>query len=169
MLETERLLLRKLKHSDIDDIFAMRRDTEIMRFIREPQIKRAESLKWINMISSFWESENIGYCAVIEKESNKLVGWCGLWHLSGTDEIEVGYAIARNYWGKGYATEAAERCLQYGFKDLGLKKIAAVAFPENNASLKVMKKLRMKFVQTGIFYEKELVQYAITKEEYDGN
>ncbi|MEZ5345575.1 MAG: GNAT family N-acetyltransferase [Pyrinomonadaceae bacterium] len=166
MFETERLILRKLKSSDLNEIFAMRKDPLIMRYIRGPQTDLDSSIKWIEMMTEKWDKEKIGFCGVIEKETGNFVGWCGLWNLGGTDDIEVGYAIAKHRWGKGYATEAAARCLEYGFNDLSLPKIVAVAFPENIGSQNVMKKIGMKYIQTGIFYEKELVQFGISAEEY---
>lgn len=169
MLETERLILRKLKKSDVDEIFKMRSDAELMRYIREPQTERRESFTWIRMISEKWDTEKIGFCGLIEKETQKFVGWCGLWRLKETDEIEVGYAVQKDFWGKGFATEAAQKFLEYGFKELNLERIVAVAYPENEASQNVMKRLGMNFVKVGRFYEKELVQYAITKDEFDRN
>lgn len=167
MFETNRLILRKLKGSDLDDIFKMRKDPEVMRFIREPQTDIGSSVKWIDMMIDKWDDHKIGFCAVVEKETEAFVGWCGLWELKETDEIEVGYAIAPGHWGKGYATEAAHRCLQYGFDDVGLDRIVAVARPENEASQNVMKKIGMTYVRKGIFYEKELVQFAVTKAEFE--
>lgn len=169
MLETERLILRKLKKSDVDDIFKMRSDADLMRYIREPQTERRESFEWIRMISGRWDAEKLGFCGVIEKETGEFVGWCGLWRLKETNEIEVGYAIQKDYWGKGYATEAAQKFLEYGFEELELNRIVAVAYPENEASQNVMKRLGMNFVKVGRFYEKQLVQYAITKQEFYGN
>lgn len=169
MFETERLILRKLKNSDTTAIFEMRKDPDIMRYISEPQTDLESSVNWIIKMSEKWDKERIGFSAVVVKETKEFIGWCGLWTLKETDEIEVGYAIAKKFWGKGYATEAAERCLQYGFGELKLDKIVALAYPENKASQQVMKKLGMEYIRTGIFYEKELVQFAITKEEYAGN
>ncbi len=166
MFETERLFLRKLLESDLDDIFAMRKDPLVMRFIREPQTDIKSSAKWIEMMRGKWDEKKIGFFAVEEKATGNFVGWCGLWELPGTNEIEVGYAIAPNFWGKGYATEAAKRFLEYGFEELELKKIVAVAFPKNKASQNVMKKLGMNYVGEGIFYDKELVQYAISKDKF---
>src|SRR5882757_6905438 len=114
MFETERLLLRKFNENDIDAIFELRRDPEMMRFIREPQKKREESENWVRLVSSRWDKEKIGFCAVIDKASTQLIGWCGLWRLLETNEIEVGYAIAKNVWTKGYASEAAQVLLTYG-------------------------------------------------------
>ena len=70
MLETERLILRPMTENDVDAVFALRKDAEIMRFIREPQKSRAEAANWVKLVSSRWESEKIGFCAVIEKESS---------------------------------------------------------------------------------------------------
>ena len=169
MFETERLILRKLNDTDLDDIFEMRKDPKVMRFIRGPQTEIETSARWIEMMTERWDDEKLGFCGLVEKESGSFVGWCGLWDLKETNEIEVGYAIATGHWGKGFATEAADRCLKYGFEELALDRIVAVAFPKNEASQNVMKKIGMEYVQTGIFYGKRLVQYAITNVEFHRN
>lgn len=166
MLETERLVLRRFTANDADAIFSMRRDADIMRFIREPQ-SREETVNWLKLVSSHWEDEKIGFCAVVEKSSDKIIGWCGLWRLKETSEPEVGYAIAKEFWGKGYATEAARRFLEYGFNELNFNEIVAVARPENIASRRVMEKLGMRYDYTGEFYEKRLVHYSIKKEKFN--
>lgn len=167
MIETERLILRPMTENDIDAVFALRKDAEIMRFIREPQKSREEAASWIKLISSRWESEKIGFCAVIEKESDAFVGWCGLWVLKESGEIEVGYAISQNFQRKGYATEAAEACLVYGFGRLNLPKIVAVARPENSASRRVMEKLGMRYDGLGKFYGVQLAHYSIRKNDWE--
>ncbi len=167
MLETERLRIRKFCDADVDAIFGMRSDPEVMRFISQPQKEREASAAWMKMISSLVDSEGIGYFALEEKETGELAGWCGLWRVPETDEIEVGYAIARSKWRLGYATEAAREVVRYGFTKVGLGRIVAVAFPENEASIRVMRKLGMTYVTTGVFYGKQLVQYAVKREEWD--
>lgn len=165
MFETERLILRVLTENDVERIFALRGDAEMMRFIREPQ-NRAESENWIKLISSRWETDKIGFCGIVEKSSNELIGWCGLWLLEESGEIETGYAIEKKFWGKGFAVEAAERILQYGFDELKLEKIVAVARPENNRSRRVMEKLGMKYDGIGRFYKSDLVHYTIKRDDY---
>lgn len=166
MLETERLIIRPFTEDDIDDVFEMRSDPDLMRYIRAPQIERHQAQEWIKLITSRWEEDGIGFCALIGRENEEFVGWCGLWILKETNEIEIGYAIKRDLWGKGYATESARRILKYAFEDLGLSRVVGVAFPENSGSIGVMKKLGMKYVGIGSFYDGQLVQYAITSEEY---
>jgi ribosomal-protein-alanine N-acetyltransferase len=165
MLETERLSLRRFTETDVDAVFAMRSDAEMMRFIRAPQ-NRQETVNWLKLISSLWETDKIGFCAVIEKASGSLIGWCGLWRLKETGETEVGYAIAPRFWGKGLASEAAKAFLNYGFITLKLDRIVAVADPENSGSRRVMEKLGMRFDYVGEFYGRDLVHYSIKKEKF---
>lgn len=165
MLKTERLILRPLEKKDVDAVYAMRSDAELMRFIREPQ-SRAEAASWIELVSSRWKAENIGFCALIERHSDKFAGWCGLWKLKETGEIEIGYAVAREFWSKGFATEASIGLLNYAFEKLSCEKIVAVAQPENAASRRVMEKLGMQYDYTGEFYGRDLVHYSITEEKF---
>lgn len=167
MLETERLILRPLDEIDAGEIFAMRSDADVMRFIRETQKNRSESVDWIKLVSSRWQSERTGFCAMIKKRGGAFVGWCGVWRLDETGETEIGYAVAKDFWGKGFASEAARRFLQYAFAELDAEKVVAVARPENAASLRVMEKIGMSFVKNGKFYNQNLTQYAITRREFE--
>lgn len=166
MLETERLILRSLESGDAGEIYAMRSDADVMRFIREPQKNIGESLDWIRLVSSRWQSEQTGFCAMIERRSGAFVGWCGVWRLEETGETEIGYAVAKKFWGKGFAAEAARQFLRYAFAELDAEKVVAVARPENAASIRVMEKIGMSFVRTGKFYNQTLAQYAIARGEF---
>lgn len=166
MLETARLFLRPFNKNDIEPVFAMRSDPDVMRFIREPQTDPSEAESWIDLVSSRWPDEKIGFCAVIEKSSARFVGWCGLWRLKETNEVEIGYALIKDFRGLGYAAEAAEAVLKYGFETLKLKEIVAVARPENRASWRVMERLGMTYDYTGRFYDRDLVHYSIAREEF---
>lgn len=166
MLETKRLTIRRFEDSDVDGVHSMRSDPEVMRYIREVLTEKEESRKWMTAISSRWESDGIGYCALVERSSGEYSGWCGLWQVPETGEIEVGYAISKDKWGKGFATEAADVFLDYGFRKLGLDHIVALAFPENAPSINVMKKLGMRFVTVGEFYGKQLVKYSVAADEW---
>lgn len=166
MLETERLLIRKFEDSDVDGVHLMRSDPAVMKYIRETLKERSESASWMKAISARWESDGIGYCGLVEKTTGEFAGWCGLWQVPETGEIEVGYAIARSNWGTGYATEAAEAVVGHGFSALGLDHIVALAYPENAASINVMGKLGMTYVETGTFYGKRLVKYSVSAAEW---
>lgn len=169
MFETERLFLRPLTKNDVEAVFKMRSDKNVMRFIRPLQTECKEAENWINLVSSLWKSDKIGFCAVIEKQTQKFIGWCGLWRLKESGEIEVGYALSPEFQQKGYATEAAKAFLDYGFDELNLEKIVAVARPENDRSRRVMERLGMKYDGIGKFYGLDLAHYSITKDDYFRN
>lgn len=155
-----------MNENDADAVFAMYSDKDVMRFIRAPRKTLKEAQSWIKLVSGRWESEKIGFCAVIEKKSNRFVGWCGLWRLPETQEIEIGYALFKEFWGRGYAVEASKSFIRYGFEELRLEKIVAVTSPENRNSRRVMEKLGMTFDYVGKFYGRDLVHYSIRKKDY---
>ena len=101
---------------------------------------------------------------VVHKQSNKLIGWCGLSYLD--EDVEIGYGIAKPYWGQRFASEAAAASIKYGFEELKLDRIVAVAWPDNIISRRVMDGLGMKYVKMAHYYHAEVVYYAISREEY---
>ncbi len=88
-----------------------------------------------------------GYCLwkLLPGDGAELIGFCGLQPLPETDEIEIGWWLARAWWGRGLATEAARAALRDGFERAGLRRIVAIAQPANTASINVMRKLGMRF------------------------
>src|SRR5712692_1765909 len=87
--------------------------------------------------------------------------------LDGTSEVEVGYRLAKRFWGMGLASEAAQASLRFGFQELALDRIVAVVHPENVASQRVLEKIGLKYVKDARFYNKDLKHYAITRDEYE--
>jgi ribosomal-protein-alanine N-acetyltransferase len=88
-----------------------------------------------------------GFCLwkLVPKEGGGLIGFCGLQPLPEIDEIEIGWWLARTWWGRGLATEAARVALRDGFARVGLPRIVAIAQPANTASIGIMLKLGMRF------------------------
>jgi ribosomal-protein-alanine N-acetyltransferase len=119
----------------------------------------------LNKILRHWEQHGFGPWALIDKEGGQLIGWCGLRYLDDTD-VEIAYGIVKAYWGKGLASEAARATIKYGFEQLGLPRIVAVASPDNIRSLRVLEKLGMKYVKAARFYNADVLYYAISREEY---
>jgi hypothetical protein len=107
--------------------------------------------------------------AVIEKTSNELIGYCGLFYypdVCGQPENEIGYRLARPSWGRGYATEAARAVRDYSFGVLGLLRLIAMIDPQNVASLRVAEKLGMHYENDMMFegYTHPDEVYAINRE-----
>ena len=113
-----------------------------------------------------YEKNGFGRWAVIKKASESFIGWCGL-KLNEQNLIDIGFRFFRREWNKGYATEAAKACLEYGFKELNLKEIIGRVAQENNGSIKVLEKLSMEYWKNdsckGI---ENSLYYKISKEQY---
>ena len=164
MIETERLVLREFTLDDLERLVELRSDPVVMRYIGEQTRERIEER--LRYYISLYQSHGIGMWAVVHKEEGVLIGWCGLLFLDGTTEVEVGYGVAREFWGRGLMTEAARASLRYGFERVGLERIVAVAMPENAPSRRIMEKLGMRYEKNGHFYNHELVYYAINRESF---
>lgn len=152
ILETNRLLLRTFTIADADLILQLNLNPEVTRYTGDPMkdIKHAKEVLE-KVILPQYALYNHGRWAVIVKGApgqgyNEFIGWCGLKARPERNEIDLGYRFMKNAWGKGYATEAAFACLQYGFKELGLKRIIGRAMPENIASIRVLEKCGMLYV-----------------------
>lgn len=84
------------------------------------------------------------------KSDSSFIGWCGLHFLPVTNETEVGYLLGESWWGKGYATETATASLQYAYKQLNMMQIIALVHSDNKASIRVIEKLGMDFINAAI-------------------
>lgn len=167
MIETLRLILRPFSPDDLDEFAAINADPEAMRYIGngKPQSREQTQIR-LNGILNHYQQHGFGLFAMVDKTSGEFVGFCGLQHLDNTSEIEVGYRLARRFWGRGLATEAARACLQYGFEQLGLERIVAVVQPANAPSKSVAAKIGMKYIKNAHFYNTDVEYYAITRDEF---
>ena len=166
-VETARLYLRRFDSGDLDAFAVLNGDADVVRYIGDgkPQTRSQTQMR-LNAVLDHWEQHGFGLCAVIAKAGGAFIGFCGLQYLDGTSEIEVGYRLAKRFWGKGLATEAASASLKYGFDELGLDRIVAVVHPENVASQMVIQKIGLQYEKDAQFYGSELEYYAITRAEF---
>ena len=146
ILETPRLLLRRQIPEDLDALWALYCNPEIIKYI--PDAPRSyqeakEELEWF--MNGHPKYPELGLWATIHKETGKFIGRCGLlpWTIEGQAEIEVAYTLAQEFWGQGLATEAAQGILQYGFEQLHLKRLICLIDPGNMASRRVAEKIGM--------------------------
>ncbi|MFT5336877.1 MAG: ribosomal-protein-alanine N-acetyltransferase [Luteibaculaceae bacterium] len=146
MIETERLLLREITLDDKDALFKLHSDPDVQMYTGEPVVESmAEMEKAIRARITRYEQYGYGRWATFLKEGNQFVGWAGLAYLPEFDEIDLGFRFLPEFWGMGIATEASKAILNYGFDTLHLKRIIAIAMPENKASIRVMEKVGMEF------------------------
>jgi ribosomal-protein-alanine N-acetyltransferase len=167
MIETERLFFRPFTLDDLPMLIEQRSDPDMNRYLGGPRRQNPEALAVrIRFYISCYDSHGFGMCPMIWKETGEMIGAAGLQPLEDTGEIEVGYSVVREFWGRGIATEAARGWMKSGFHNFGLERIVAVAVVENAASQHVMKKLGMTYEKTETHYEEECAFYAISKSEF---
>ena len=109
---------------------------------------RDAAVRELGSVIEHWGRHGYGRWAVVDKEDDRMIVWCGLGFLPEIDETEVAYLLDKDYWNRGYATEAARISLVYGFEEAGLDSIIALSFPENAASRRVMEKIGMAYEKT---------------------
>jgi [ribosomal protein S5]-alanine N-acetyltransferase len=150
ILETERLYLRELTLNDVDAMLSIWSDAETMLYFPNP-LDREMLIALMERQLKSYAQNGYGLWAMILKSEEKLIGDCGIMQqaVDGAMELEVGYHVNRNYWGKGYAPEAARACFEYGFTKLNRSRMISMIRPENNPSRRVAEK-------NGLQIEKEI-------------
>jgi len=168
ILETKRLLLRHQVISDLDDLWALYCDPEIIKYIPDAPRSREEAqeeLEW--HMHGHPKYPDLGLWATIHKETGKFIGRCGLlpWEIDGQKEVEVAYTLARAYQGQGLGTEAGQAILQYGFETLNLSRLICLIDADNIASQKVAEKIGMKFEKESRDEMGPFLVYAVRRKQ----
>ena len=140
-LETDRLLLRQWRLEDFETYEKMCAEEEIMRYIGGKTLNSHRSLAAHGLPVGHWELLGYGHFAVEEKASGKFAGRIGFLNPAGWPGFEIGWTLAREFWGKGYAIEGARRALAYAFKELDQPHVISLIHPENKASMRVAERL----------------------------
>ena len=142
-VETERLVLREWRSTDLDAFAGMSADADVMRFLGGVH-SRAESWRRMALHSGHWALRGYGNWAVERKADAELAGRVGLWNPEGWPGLEVGWKLARHAWGQGYATEAASAAIEWAWTVLHAPRLIAIIDPENLASVHVAERLGMR-------------------------
>lgn len=172
ILETKRLILRRLIMDDLNSLFALYSEPEIRRYFPEGVLnyeETKEELEWF--LNGHPEHPELGLWATIHKETGKFIGRCGLlpWTIEGQNEVEIAYLLDKSFWKQGLATEAAKGILQYGLEQLHLSRLICMIDPENTASQRVAKRIGMTFEKKVDEYEGDNLPffiYSINKHDY---
>lgn len=146
-IETEHLCLRKLEEADLADLFAYASDPEVAKYVTWPVHKSVnDSKQYLKFILKQYDLGQIAPWGITLKHSNTLIGTIDFvsWNTAH-HSAEIGYALARQYWGRGIVTEAAKALVDFGFKQMALQRIQARCYVENIGSARVMKKIGMQF------------------------
>jgi len=142
MIRTERLLLRRWQESDREPFAAMNDDPAVVEHLQGP-MSRERSDDFVDRIEGHWDEHGWGLWAVEVPNVAAFIGYVGLWPAGYVAEgmVEVGWRLAREHWGHGYATEAAREALRFGFEEVGLEEIVSFTVPQNERSWRVMERI----------------------------
>src|SRR5256885_15328882 len=147
-LESERLVLRPLGEKDLDAYAAMTADPGVMRYIGEGKtLTRDESWRSIAMLLGHWQLRGFGMWAVTLRGDDRMMGRTGFWQPEGWPGFEIGWLLAPEAQGKGYATESARCALRHAHDVLGKREVISVIYPDNAPSIRVAERIGERFVR----------------------
>jgi RimJ/RimL family protein N-acetyltransferase len=158
VLETPRLVMRRLTSAYLADMLALYADPDVGRFLKP--LDEAGHLRRFEEAARMWAARGYGRVAVVEKASGRFVGRSGLQYWPQFDEVEVTWALRRDAWGQGLATEAGRAWLRWGLEHLGVPYITAMIAPDNTGSRSVAERLGMSVLRTDTQHDREVLVYA---------
>ncbi|HVT85803.1 MAG TPA: GNAT family N-acetyltransferase [Chitinophagaceae bacterium] len=167
VFETERLIVRHYTEDDKDNFFLINGDEEIMRYIRKPKTREECDQFLDGILAGYTGATEQGRWAAEEKYTGKFVGSFVIIPIPEQPEkIQLGYALLKDHWGKGYATELTKAGLHFAFDQLGLEIIYGVTEVPNVSSQKVLLKSGFKEASTFVENEKALLLFSINKTDW---
>jgi RimJ/RimL family protein N-acetyltransferase len=166
ILETEHLLFRPLKLSDLDDLTTLYTDPEVMRFLGGPRNK-AEVERILNAYIREYEIYGHSFFATLQKSDQRFIGQCGLLNqeVEGQPEIELAYVLAPLYWQRGLALEGTQALKVYGLQQLGFPRLVSLIPPDNSASIHIAEKIGMQYERDVYQWGQHFRLYAVNQTE----
>jgi [ribosomal protein S5]-alanine N-acetyltransferase len=146
IFETERLLIRRYTTADAEAFYRINNDAEVMRYIRAPKNREEAAAFLMENLAMYEAHPHMGRWAMVDKTTHHFIGMFAVIPIDNTPEIQVGYALLPEHWGKGYATESLQAGTQYVFEVMKLPLVYAITEAANIASQKVL--LRCGFNRT---------------------
>jgi len=145
-LESKNLTYREFKEQDFNNIFKIRSNKDVMKYMdTEPHKTVKDSKKLITKIKKSFENKKGINWVIEEKLSNKFIGYFGFWRIVTEHcRAEIGYALNPDFWGKGHMTETLNKFIEFGFNQLKLHSIEANVNPKNKSSIRLLKKTGFK-------------------------
>ena len=158
LLQTDRLALRRFAGGDAENLYRLDSDPRVMRYIGDGSVgTRATVAAALARSVRYYERyPGLGVWPAEERTTARFIGWFCLKYVPKTVEVEVGYRLLPEAWGRGYATEGARALVARGFDALGLYRIIGLTHPENLASQRVLQKAGLRDAGWGRYYERDL-------------
>ena len=163
-IQTFHLILRSLQSNDAKVMYQIYQTEGVLRYFPNPSPPSLEKVeRFITGQQAHWEKYSYGNWGIVPKDKSETIGWAGLQYLPELDETEVGFLLDKPFWGKGYATEAAQACVRFGFEEIKLNHLIALVHSENLASRRVIEKCGMSYMNTLTLWGIELMRFRIER------
>ncbi|MEE5113720.1 GNAT family N-acetyltransferase [Pseudomonas alliivorans] len=165
---TDRLVLRDFEVADVPALAGILGDPHVMRYSVRGVLSEQATGEFVRNCMHAYRVDGFGPQAVIEVETNRLIGFCGLnaEQVDQVMEVEIGYRLAPSYWGRGLASEAALATLRHGFQTLQLTSVIAIVQPENIASVRVLHKAGFRDYIHSQYHRLGVRIYRLTLEQW---
>lgn len=160
--ETDRLLLIEITPNEAEFAYRLNLDPEVIKYTGDEAFDSIEEARAFLEKYDHYEKYGFGRWGVVLKETNKLIGWCGLKYTKELKEHDIGFRFFKNHWNKGYATEATIASLQIGFEKFNMTEIVGRAHGKNIGSIRVLEKSGLKFEKKIDFEGEDGVLFKIT-------
>jgi len=151
--------------TDAQSLYKLNLDPDVIKYTGDVSFKNIEDAKAFLADYDHYDKYGCGRWAVIRKSDSAFLGWCGLKFTPELKEYDIGFRFHKKFWNMGYATEAASACIEWGFRNIETYEIVGRALSANKASYHVLEKIGLKFHETRIEGENELLIYKIRKSE----
>jgi ribosomal-protein-alanine N-acetyltransferase len=158
-LDTPSLVLRPWILQDAEALYQILQEPDILEYFPPSVFTLEKTQRYINHQLDHWRERSYGHWAVTRKADLRVVGWNGLEFLPETGEVEVAYLLSHQVWGHGYATEAAQAALRFGFESACLKAVIGLVHPENVGSIRVLEKCGLTFIDRKVYWGLEMLRY----------
>jgi RimJ/RimL family protein N-acetyltransferase len=159
--ETQRLILREMTPADAESAYLLNLDPDVTRYTGDGPFASIKEARDFLMNYSSYKKYGFGRWAVEDKSTNEFLGWCGLKYLESENTHDIGFRFLKKHWGKGFATEAAQSCLDIGFSKFKLPAIIGRAAKANIASVNVLRKLGLQYLKDEDCHGEDAVIYII--------
>ena len=163
LLETERLTLRMFRETDLDDYAEMCADADVMRYLGGVTMSRSEAWRSMATVLGHWQLRGFGLWAVERRDSGELVGRVGCWQPDGWPGMEIAWTLRKAFWGQGYATESALAALDVAFRRLQQSHVISMIHEENQPSIQVARRLRMRLEGRTDLMDHPVLVYGIRR------
>lgn len=164
LIQTSRLYLREMTPDDAEHLYLLNNDPEVLKYTGDEAFEDTAAARiFLEDYRRYYQTYGLGRWAIIYKTNDAFLGWCGMRYSADQNTYDIGFRLFKEHWNKGYATEAAKACLDYGFSHFKITEIIGRAMTANTGSVRVLQKIGLAFSETFDFEGQQGVIYKIQR------